>query len=48
MKILFLPVSIIGGLIAGQLSKKMFDFYGAGSMTRTPPAPSTAGSSCLS
>jgi len=26
MKILFLPFSIIGGLIAGMLSKKVFDF----------------------
>jgi hypothetical protein len=26
MKILFLPVSIVGGLFAGQLSKKVFDF----------------------
>lgn len=26
MKIVFLPFSIIGGLLAGQLSKKIFDF----------------------
>jgi len=26
MKLLFLPLSIIGGLAAGQLSKKLFDF----------------------
>jgi Protein of unknown function (DUF4235) len=26
MKLLFLPVSILGGLAAGQLSKKVFDF----------------------
>jgi len=26
MKILFLPFSIIGGLVAGMLSKKLFDF----------------------
>jgi hypothetical protein len=26
MKFLFLPVSILGGLAAGQLSKKIFDF----------------------
>jgi hypothetical protein len=26
MKLLFLPISIAGGLVAGQLSKKLFDF----------------------
>jgi hypothetical protein len=26
MKLLFLPVSILGGLAAGQLAKKVFDF----------------------
>jgi len=26
MKLLFLPLSIVGGLAAGQLSKKLFDF----------------------
>jgi hypothetical protein len=26
MKLVFLPISIISGLVAGQLSKKLFDF----------------------
>jgi hypothetical protein len=26
MKFLFLPISVLGGLAAGQLSKKVFDF----------------------
>jgi len=26
MKFLFLPFSVVGGLLAGQLSKKIFDF----------------------
>jgi hypothetical protein len=39
MKMLFLPVSIAGGLIAGQLSKRLFDFVWARIDDEDAPRP---------
>jgi hypothetical protein len=39
MKIVFLPVSIVGGLLAGQVSKKLFDFIWAQIDEEDAPRP---------
>ena len=39
MKFLFLPFSIIGGLLAGQMSKKLFDFIWARIDDEDAPRP---------
>lgn len=39
MKVLFTPFSIVLGLIAGQLSKKVFDFVWGQAVDQEPPHP---------
>jgi Protein of unknown function (DUF4235) len=38
-KVLFAPVGIAGGLVAGLISKKLFDFAWARVSTTEPPEP---------